>query len=203
MPAHSHPTTAPFQSWRRPAPQTPRILPADTGKSLCDAVPADDQASAGTVSPAASFFLPSQLLTVEVLRRPVESTLPGISLATLMFECSDPAATGSRIPSRDISRPSEVALCAGDGPCGSEPTIALPWRVTAALDSDIRLTAGQDLGSLRFESHTVSPSATAISCRRPLPSHVATCTASTLLIAGPEAGRHHTGVAGCGRTTVS
>jgi transcriptional regulator with XRE-family HTH domain len=36
---------------------------------------------------------------------------------------------------------------------GTEPTIALLRRLAAALDSDVRLTAGHDLGSLWFETH--------------------------------------------------
>jgi len=36
---------------------------------------------------------------------------------------------------------------------GTEPTIALLRRLAAALDSDVHLTAGHDLGSVRFESH--------------------------------------------------
>lgn len=36
---------------------------------------------------------------------------------------------------------------------GTEPTIALLRRLAAALDSDVRLTPGHDLGSVWFESH--------------------------------------------------
>ena len=36
---------------------------------------------------------------------------------------------------------------------GTEPTIALLRRLAAALDSDVHLTAGHDLGSVRFEPH--------------------------------------------------
>jgi transcriptional regulator with XRE-family HTH domain len=35
---------------------------------------------------------------------------------------------------------------------GTEPTIALLRRLAAALDSDVRLTPGHDLGSVWFES---------------------------------------------------
>ena len=31
--------------------------------------------------------------------------------------------------------------------------IALPRRLAAVLDADVRLTAGHDLGSVRFEPH--------------------------------------------------
>jgi transcriptional regulator with XRE-family HTH domain len=34
---------------------------------------------------------------------------------------------------------------------GTEPTIALLRRLAAALDADVHLTAGHDLGSARFE----------------------------------------------------
>src|SRR5260370_39420228 len=34
---------------------------------------------------------------------------------------------------------------------GTEPTIALLRRLTAALDADVHLTAGHDIGYLRFE----------------------------------------------------
>jgi transcriptional regulator with XRE-family HTH domain len=36
---------------------------------------------------------------------------------------------------------------------GTEPTIPLLRRLAAALDADVRITAGDDLGSVGFESH--------------------------------------------------
>jgi len=36
---------------------------------------------------------------------------------------------------------------------GTEPTVALLRRLAAALDADVRLTAGHDLGSVWFEIH--------------------------------------------------
>jgi ribosome-binding protein aMBF1 (putative translation factor) len=36
---------------------------------------------------------------------------------------------------------------------GTEPTIALLRRLAAALDADVRLTPGHDLGSVWFEPH--------------------------------------------------
>ena len=36
---------------------------------------------------------------------------------------------------------------------GIEPTVALLRRLAEALDADVRLMPGHDLGSLRFESH--------------------------------------------------
>ena len=36
---------------------------------------------------------------------------------------------------------------------GTEPTIALLRRLAAALDADVRLTGGHDLGSVWFETH--------------------------------------------------
>ena len=36
---------------------------------------------------------------------------------------------------------------------GTEPTIALLRRLAAALDADVRLTAGHDLGSVWFDPH--------------------------------------------------
>jgi transcriptional regulator with XRE-family HTH domain len=36
---------------------------------------------------------------------------------------------------------------------GTEPTIALLRHLAAALDTDVRLTAGHDLGSVWFEPH--------------------------------------------------
>lgn len=36
---------------------------------------------------------------------------------------------------------------------GTEPTVALLRRLAAALDADVRLTAGHDLGSMWFETH--------------------------------------------------
>jgi transcriptional regulator with XRE-family HTH domain len=40
---------------------------------------------------------------------------------------------------------------------GTEPTIALLRRLAAALDADVHLTAGHDLGSVWFEPHSRSP----------------------------------------------
>jgi transcriptional regulator with XRE-family HTH domain len=37
---------------------------------------------------------------------------------------------------------------------GTEPTVALLRRLAAALDADVRLTPGHDLGSVGFETHT-------------------------------------------------
>ena len=36
---------------------------------------------------------------------------------------------------------------------GTEPTVALLRRLAAALDADVHLTAGHDLGSVWFEAH--------------------------------------------------
>jgi transcriptional regulator with XRE-family HTH domain len=36
---------------------------------------------------------------------------------------------------------------------GTEPTVPLLRRLAAALDADVRITAGDDLGSVGFESH--------------------------------------------------
>jgi transcriptional regulator with XRE-family HTH domain len=36
---------------------------------------------------------------------------------------------------------------------GTEPTIPVLRRLAAALDADVRITAGDDLGSVEFESH--------------------------------------------------
>jgi transcriptional regulator with XRE-family HTH domain len=36
---------------------------------------------------------------------------------------------------------------------GIEPSIALLRTLAAALDADVRLTAGHDLGSMWFETH--------------------------------------------------
>lgn len=36
---------------------------------------------------------------------------------------------------------------------GTEPTIALLRRLAAALDAEVRLTPGHDLGSVWFETH--------------------------------------------------
>jgi len=36
---------------------------------------------------------------------------------------------------------------------GTEPTVTLLRRLAAALDADVRLTPGHDLGSVGFETH--------------------------------------------------
>jgi len=45
----------------------------------------------------------------------------------------------------------EEIECIEEG--GTEPTIALPRHLAAALDADVHLTAGHDLGSVWFEPH--------------------------------------------------
>jgi ribosome-binding protein aMBF1 (putative translation factor) len=45
----------------------------------------------------------------------------------------------------------DVIECIEEG--GTEPTIALLRRLAAALDAGVHLTAGHDLGSVRFEPH--------------------------------------------------
>jgi transcriptional regulator with XRE-family HTH domain len=47
--------------------------------------------------------------------------------------------------------PAEEIECIEEG--GTEPTIALLRCLAAALDSDVRLTPGHDLGSVWFEPH--------------------------------------------------
>lgn len=46
--------------------------------------------------------------------------------------------------------PDEVE-CIEEG--GTQPTIALLRRLAAALEADVRLTSGHDLGSVWFETH--------------------------------------------------
>jgi transcriptional regulator with XRE-family HTH domain len=36
---------------------------------------------------------------------------------------------------------------------GTEPTVALLRHLAAALDADVRLTSGHDVGSVWFETH--------------------------------------------------
>jgi transcriptional regulator with XRE-family HTH domain len=55
----------------------------------------------------------------------------------------------------DLAARAEMTIddieCIEEG--GTEPTIALLRRLAAALDSDVRLTPGHDLGSVWFETH--------------------------------------------------
>ncbi len=55
----------------------------------------------------------------------------------------------------DLARRADMT--AGEIECieegGTEPTVALLRRLAAALDADVRLTAGHDLGSVWFETH--------------------------------------------------
>jgi transcriptional regulator with XRE-family HTH domain len=50
-----------------------------------------------------------------------------------------------------------AGMTAGEVECieegGTEPTVALLRRLAAALDADVRLTPGHDLGSVGFETH--------------------------------------------------
>ena len=46
---------------------------------------------------------------------------------------------------------SDEIECIEEG--GTEPTIALLRTLAAALDADVRLTPGHDLGSMWFETH--------------------------------------------------
>src|SRR5690242_4106372 len=54
-------------------------------------------------------------------------------------------------PARRVEMTVDEVECIEEG--GTEPTIALLRRLAAALDSDVRLTAGHDLGSVWFEPH--------------------------------------------------
>src|SRR5712675_1487270 len=55
----------------------------------------------------------------------------------------------------ELARPDSMTLdeieCIEEG--GTEPTIALLRHLAAALDADVHLTAGHDLGSVWFEPH--------------------------------------------------
>ena len=53
-------------------------------------------------------------------------------------------ATRSAMADDDIERIEEG---------GTEPTVPLPRHLAAALNADVRLTAGHDLGSVWFEAH--------------------------------------------------
>ena len=46
---------------------------------------------------------------------------------------------------------SDEIECIEEG--GTEPTVSLLRRLAAALDADVRLTPGHDLGSVWFEAH--------------------------------------------------
>jgi transcriptional regulator with XRE-family HTH domain len=46
---------------------------------------------------------------------------------------------------------SDEVECIEEG--GTEPTVALLRQLAAALDADVRLTSGHDLGSVWFETH--------------------------------------------------
>jgi transcriptional regulator with XRE-family HTH domain len=59
-------------------------------------------------------------------------------------------ALGLSVPGRAEMTVDELG-CIEEG--GTEPTIALLRRLAAALDADVRLTAGHDLGSVWFEPH--------------------------------------------------
>jgi transcriptional regulator with XRE-family HTH domain len=50
-----------------------------------------------------------------------------------------------------VGMTSDDIECIEEG--GTEPTVALLRRLAAALDADVRLTAGHELGSMWFESH--------------------------------------------------
>jgi len=54
-------------------------------------------------------------------------------------------------PARRVEMTVDEVECTEEG--GTEPTIAPLRRLAAALDSDVRLTAGHDLGSAWFEPH--------------------------------------------------
>jgi transcriptional regulator with XRE-family HTH domain len=50
-----------------------------------------------------------------------------------------------------VGMTSDEIECIEEG--GTEPTIALLRTLAAALDADVHLTAGHDLGSMWFETH--------------------------------------------------
>ena len=60
--------------------------------------------------------------------------------------CAECRSAGRRVGMTD-----DEVECIEEG--GTEPTIALLRHLAAALDADVRLTSGPDLGSVWFESH--------------------------------------------------
>ncbi len=66
------------------------------------------------------------------------------------FRCCALGLTIAELAGRADLTADEIE-CIEEG--GTEPTIALLRRLAAAMDSDVRLTAGHDLGSVWFESH--------------------------------------------------
>lgn len=50
-----------------------------------------------------------------------------------------------------VSMTTDEIECIEEG--GTEPTVPLLRRLAAALDADVRLTPGHDLGSVGFEAH--------------------------------------------------
>jgi hypothetical protein len=62
------------------------------------------------------------------------------------------AVRAQQICAREHRRPAVDDIeCIEEG--GTEPTVALLRRLAAALDADVRLTPGHDLGSVGFETH--------------------------------------------------
>jgi transcriptional regulator with XRE-family HTH domain len=54
-------------------------------------------------------------------------------------------------PARRAGMAQDEIECIEEG--GTTPTIALLRRLAAALNADVRLTSGHDLGSMWFEAH--------------------------------------------------
>ncbi|MDF3142310.1 MULTISPECIES: helix-turn-helix transcriptional regulator [unclassified Streptomyces] len=50
--------------------------------------------------------------------------------------------------------PQDEIECSEEG--GTQPTVGLLRVLAAALDADVRLTAGHDIGSLSFDAHVAS-----------------------------------------------
>jgi transcriptional regulator with XRE-family HTH domain len=74
-----------------------------------------------------------------------------LALGKALYDCR--TALGLSIP--DLANRTAMTVdeieCIEEG--GTEPTVALLRRLAAALDADVHLTAGHDLGSVWFEAH--------------------------------------------------
>jgi transcriptional regulator with XRE-family HTH domain len=74
-----------------------------------------------------------------------------LAFGKALFDCRSALGLSLADLARRAAMTVDEIECIEEG--GTEPTIALLRHLAAALDADVRLTAGHDLGSVWFETH--------------------------------------------------
>jgi transcriptional regulator with XRE-family HTH domain len=83
--------------------------------------------------------------------RPDRSHLPALAFGKAVYDRPTALGLTSAEVALRAAMTADQVECIEEG--GTEPTITLLRRLAAALDADVRITAGDDLGSVGFEAH--------------------------------------------------